>query len=303
MPVVKQISAVTSPGAKLIGVVKADAYGHGAVQVAGCLIESGADMLAVSQIDEALQLRLSGIKSPILILSDAEPERAEELIRYSITQTVFAPGMAKSISDAAVRTGKKAIVHIKIDSGMGRVGFRAEEPDYLDFSLNLKTLCVDEPSFNYSNIPPYLICAALDNILGEDLGGFIEDNILKPLGIDKYEYGRSPEGIFYGSSKMKLTVNGLSRIGLLMMNNGMFEGRRIISEEYVRMATSKQMNNREGGYGYYFWIYRDGFSINGKLKQKCYCLPSGGLMITYLAHIEDDLPDLKESMERNILDI
>jgi len=181
--------------------------------------------------------------------------------------------------------------------------FRAEEPDYLDFSLNLKTLCVDEPSFNYSNIPPYLICAALDNVLGEDLGGFIEENILKPLGIDKYEYGRSPEGIFYGSSKMKLTVNGLSRIGLLMMNNGMFEGRRIISEEYVRMATSKQMNNREGGYGYYFWIYRDGFSINGKLKQKCYCLPSGGLMVTYLAHIEDDLPDLKESMERNILDI
>ncbi|MBP5631498.1 MAG: alanine racemase [Clostridia bacterium] len=134
------VRAVTSPGAKLIGVVKADAYGHGAVQVAGCLIESGADMLAVSQIDEALQLRLSGIKSPILILSDAEPERAEELIRYSITQTVFAPGMAKSISDAAVRTGKKAIVHIKIDSGMGRVGFRAEEPDTVKKILDIARL-------------------------------------------------------------------------------------------------------------------------------------------------------------------
>lgn len=180
--------------------------------------------------------------------------------------------------------------------------FRAEEPDYLDFSLNLKTLSADESSFEYSNIPPYLICCALDNVLGEDLGQFIEDNILKPLNIDRYEYGRSPEGIFYGSSKMKMTVNGLSRIGLLMMNKGVYEGKRIVSEEYVSMATSKQFNNREGGYGFYFWIYRDGFSINGKLKQKCYCLPSSGIMVTYLANIEDDLPELKQSMERNILD-
>ena len=102
----KAVRSVTSPGAKVIGVVKADAYGHGAPEVAACLLENGIDMLAVSQIDEALQLRLSGIDAPILILSDAEPERAEELINYSITQTVFATEMAKSISDAAVRLGK-----------------------------------------------------------------------------------------------------------------------------------------------------------------------------------------------------
>ena len=136
----RAVRSVTSPRAKLIGVVKADAYGHGAVHVAKCLIENGADMLAVSQIDEALQLRLSGIERPILILSDAEPERAEELIKYSITQTVFAPGMAASISEAAVRAGRKAIVHVKIDSGMGRVGFRAEEPETVKRILDVARL-------------------------------------------------------------------------------------------------------------------------------------------------------------------
>ncbi len=137
---VRAVRKVTSPHAKLIGVVKADAYGHGAVQVAECLIENGADMLAVSQIDEALQLRLSGVECPILILSDAEPERAEELIKYSITQTVFAPEMAASISEAAVKTGRKAIVHVKIDSGMGRVGFRAEEPETVKKIIDIARL-------------------------------------------------------------------------------------------------------------------------------------------------------------------
>ena len=124
----RAVRRVTQPTARLIGVVKADAYGHGAPQVAACLLENGVELLAVSQIDEALQLRLSGIDAPILILSDAEPERAGELVRYGITQTVFAPGMAESISEAAVKAGRTAKVHIKIDSGMGRVGFPAGDP-------------------------------------------------------------------------------------------------------------------------------------------------------------------------------
>lgn len=87
------------------------------------------------------------------------------------------------------------------------------------------------------------------------------------------------------------------------VRKGIYNGKRIVSEEYVQMATSVQQMNREGGYGYYIWKYREGFSINGKWKQKCYCLPKRGIMITYLSHIEDDSHDLLESMERNILEI
>lgn len=142
---------------------------------------------------------------------------------------------------------------------------------------------------------------ALSNAIRGDLGAFIEKNIFEPLHITKYEYGRCPEGYFYGASSMKLTVHELSQIGLLLYNKGIYAGKRILTENYVQMATSVQQMNREGGYGYFIWKYRDGFSINGKWKQKCYVLPQRNMMITYLTHIEDDSHDLLLSMEKNIL--
>ena len=184
---------------------------------------------------------------------------------------------------------------------VGDFPFRPEGENYLDFSLNTKITDPDERKFNYSNISAYLVGVALTESLKTDLGTFIEERIFSPLGIEKYEYSRSPEGYFYGASGMKLTVNGLSRIGLLLYQKGSFNGQRILSEEYVNAATSIQQMNREGGYGYFIWKYRDGFSINGKMKQKCYVLPKQDLVITYLSHIEDDSHVLLESMERNIV--
>ena len=181
--------------------------------------------------------------------------------------------------------------------------FRPEGDDWLDFSLNSEIKSPEEKRFNYSNINVYLICVALTEILGEDLGDFIVENILRPMDISEYEYERSPEGYFYGASKMKLTVHDLSKFGILLYNKGVYQGQRIVSEEYVSMATGIQQMNREGGYGYYIWKYRDGFSINGKWKQKCYILPERGIIVTYLSHIEDDSHDLLYSMEQNILSI
>ena len=179
--------------------------------------------------------------------------------------------------------------------------FRPEGEDYLDFCLNREIKNPAERVFHYSNIDTYLVGVALTEILGEDLGAFIEKEIFTPLEITRFEYARSPEGYFYGASGMKLCVHDLSKFGLLMSNSGSYKERRIISEEYVHMATSIQQMNREGGYGFYFWKYREGFSINGKWKQKCYCLPGQGIVVTYLAHIEDDSHDLLESMEKNVL--
>ena len=174
---------------------------------------------------------------------------------------------------------------------------------WLDFSLSCEIENPDNVEFDYSNIPPYLIGVALTNIIGSDLGEFIEKRIFAPMDITSFKYGRSPEGYFYGASHMLLSVHDLSKFGLLFYNKGVYNGKRIVSEEYVSLATSTQQMNREGGYGFYFWRYRGGFSINGKWKQKCYVLPQKGLIITYLAHIEDDSHDLLNSMEKNILGI
>ncbi|MBR2750617.1 MAG: DUF4298 domain-containing protein [Lachnospiraceae bacterium] len=181
--------------------------------------------------------------------------------------------------------------------------FRAEGENWLDFSLACEIEDPEETGFNYSNISSYLIGVALTEVLGSDLGAFIEERIFAPLEITSFEYGRSPEGYFYGASMMRLSVHDLSKFGLLLYNGGVYNGVRILSEEYVDMATSVQQMNREGGYGFFIWKYRGGFSINGKWKQKCYVLPKQGIIVTYLSHIEDDSHDLLESMEKNILGI
>ena len=179
--------------------------------------------------------------------------------------------------------------------------FVAEGNSYIDFALNTKINNPEERVFNYNNINAYLVGVALTEALGTDLGEFIEERIFKPLGITNFEYDRCPEGYFYGASGIKLTVNELSRLGLLLYNKGIFDGKRILSEAYIDEATSIQQMNREGGYGYFLWKYLDGFSINGKWGQKCYVLPQRKLMVSFLAHLEESSSMIRKSTEKNIL--
>lgn len=181
--------------------------------------------------------------------------------------------------------------------------FRPEGESYLKYSLSCPVKNVKEKVFNYSNIPAYLVGVALTQAVGEDLFQFLNRNLFAPLHIIDPVYKRCPDGYFYGASGMEMSVHDLSQIGLLLYNGGTYDGARIVSEEYVKKAVSLQQMNREGGYGYFVWKYRDGFSINGKWKQKCYVLPERELIITYLSHIEDDSHDLLDSMEKNILGI
>ncbi len=111
------------PNVKYLGVVKADAYGHGALQVAKKLEELGADYLAVSSLDEARELRHGGVSAPILILGHTPPEMVPQLIEYGITQAVSAKAKAEEYSAAAAACGGTLKVHIKVDTGMSRLGF------------------------------------------------------------------------------------------------------------------------------------------------------------------------------------
>ncbi|MBR5137010.1 MAG: alanine racemase [Clostridia bacterium] len=120
-----EIRKVLRPNTKVCAVVKADAYGHGVKEVANFYTQCGVDYFAVSMADEAIQLRLLGIDKPILILGYTDPVRADELVKHKITQSIFDLDMAKALSEAAIRQNTKIKVHIKIDTGMSRVGFRA----------------------------------------------------------------------------------------------------------------------------------------------------------------------------------
>ncbi len=123
------------PNAKLLGVVKADAYGHGAVRVAKHLEKIGAGYLAISNVDEAEELRVNGIKLPILMLGFTPADQAERIINIDMTQAVQNYDIAKAFSDAAVKLGKKMKVHVKLDTGMGRLGFQCDDAHF-DESLH-----------------------------------------------------------------------------------------------------------------------------------------------------------------------
>ncbi len=126
---IKNIRAKVDKQTMVMAVVKADAYGHGAVEVSRCLLANGADCLAVADLDEAIELREAGIDAGILILGVSSLEECEELVKYDITATVFNYGFAKALSDAALKLEKTAKVHIKIDTGMSRIGYLAAEND------------------------------------------------------------------------------------------------------------------------------------------------------------------------------
>jgi len=110
-------------GAPLVGVVKADAYGHGAITLSRELERLGVRYLAVSNLEEGKELRKAGIEAPVLILGYTPPQYVPQLIRYRITQAVAGEQAAKAYSEAAGACGGVLTVHIKVDTGMSRLGF------------------------------------------------------------------------------------------------------------------------------------------------------------------------------------
>ena len=125
---IKTIQALNPPDRKTLLVIKADAYGHGAEVIAEEM-QDLADYFGVAEIDEAVELRKGGVTKPILILGYTDETEYEDLLNYDVTQAVFDVEKAESLSLLAEKMGKKARVHIKVDSGMGRIGFRVTEEE------------------------------------------------------------------------------------------------------------------------------------------------------------------------------
>lgn len=124
---IRNIKNLTKNNVKIMAVIKADAYGHGAAETAQTLLNNGADWFGVAIPEEGIQLRMNNINVPILILGYTPPLQIEKIIKYDIMQTVFSIEMARYISETAQKLGKTAKIHIKIDTGMGRIGFQAGE--------------------------------------------------------------------------------------------------------------------------------------------------------------------------------
>ncbi|MBQ3045030.1 MAG: alanine racemase [Clostridia bacterium] len=147
------LANLLQPGVKTMAIVKANAYGHGAVRVAKAL-ENRADYFAVADIQEALELRENGINNPILILSYTSTYHYEELIENSIIPTVYNYADAVKLSQTAVEMSKKAVIHIAVDTGMNRIGFKDNEE-----SADIVKKISELPNIEIEGIFTHFACA------------------------------------------------------------------------------------------------------------------------------------------------
>lgn len=135
---ISKMKSMVKPGMKILAVVKADAYGHGAVGVSA-RISDLADYFGVATIDEAVELRRAGITKPILIIGYTDSEDFGKLIEYDITQAVYDSKECEKLSQVALDAGAKVKVHLKVDTGMGRIGFSSDDAG-VNEALKLKTM-------------------------------------------------------------------------------------------------------------------------------------------------------------------
>ncbi len=119
---VRELRRITDSGAGLMAVVKANAYGHGVIEVTRKALENGADSLGVARLEEGIELRKAGIKESVLIFGYTPPALAHKLIGFDLTQTIWSYTTAQALSDVAVSSNKQIKVHLKVDTGMGRLG-------------------------------------------------------------------------------------------------------------------------------------------------------------------------------------
>lgn len=136
----EQMKKRIGEGAKLMAVIKTDGYGHGAVPIAHMFEDTEYVWgYATASLDEAVLLRKAGIKKPILVLGCVFPDQYEEMVNYEVRCAVYTEEMAKGISEIAGQLGKEAYLHIKIDTGMGRIGFPVSE-DSVDIISRISRL-------------------------------------------------------------------------------------------------------------------------------------------------------------------
>lgn len=128
---IERMKACVSANTKMLAVIKADAYGHGAIEVSRALSDL-VDFFAVACIDEAIELHEAGCQKPILILGYTDDSSFEELISYDVRPTVYQMDWCVKLSEKAMQLGKKVNIHIKVDTGMSRIGFPCDEKGLKD---------------------------------------------------------------------------------------------------------------------------------------------------------------------------
>jgi len=141
---VRALKALTREGTRFMAVVKADGYGHGAVQVAGAALEAGADRLGVATLEEAAKLRQAGVTAPIQVLSEPPAAAAGFAVRHGLVCGLYSRDFALALSKAASAAQTTAVFHLKVNTGMNRIGVEADgAADFLESLRGLPGIAME----------------------------------------------------------------------------------------------------------------------------------------------------------------
>lgn len=255
---VKSIKSLIKKETKLLAVVKADAYGHGAVMVAPTMLASGVDMLGVASIDEGLNLRDANINCDILVLGAVPVWAFESAAQNDITISIFSDEHILAAKQAYERTGKKIKAHIKVDTGMNRIGVSID--DAVEFIKKVQT----SSFIDLKGVFSHLACAEDEKKTKEqfdkwneivsqiDTKGLIV-HILNTAGIISYDfpsdmvragiglYGLMPDLVPNANNVKLLPIMSLkgriTRIHTMGANEGISYGHTFVADKKIKVAT------------------------------------------------------------------
>ena len=141
---IRELRRVLKPDTRFMAVVKANAYGHGAVRIARQALDSGATWLGVAVPDEGAELREAGITAPILVLGGINENQVKTVVKYDLSQCIFSLELAKLLDEEAKQAGKRIGLHVKVDTGMGRIGLTDPE--------KIRELCSELKTYSHIDL-------------------------------------------------------------------------------------------------------------------------------------------------------
>ena len=208
----REIKGLIGPQVDFMQIVKADAYGHGAIEISNAALKNGARMLGVANADEGVQLRISGIDAPIVILGPSTAAEIDEIIKYNLTPSVSDIFFAGQLQEALEKAGHKLPVHIEIDTGMGRGGIMHSE------ALNL--ICEISKLANITMDGIFSHLATSENIIPYNdrqwqlFSGLLEEIKKKGINIPIRHLGNSGAILNYPEFQMDMVRPGIMTYGI-----------------------------------------------------------------------------------------
>ncbi len=246
---VRLVKSVVGAGVELMAVVKANAYGHGAVAVADIALRQGASRLAVANLGEAIELRKAGIDAPILLLSATSAEAVPAALRHNLSVTLYDAAQTRALQAAADYERGRLTAHVKVDTGMGRLGVLAE--DAREFCL----LARAQPHLRLEGIYTHFSTADCDrDYTAEQLARFnsaLDELARADIRFDYVHAANSAALLTCPGSRFNLARAGLALYGLNPLANGdSFHGLRPVLSWKTRIAQVKTLpHGSPVGYG------------------------------------------------------